>query len=150
MQLIKTKETDINELTRISIEAFDSDVAVGAASAGGPPKYDSTQFHQEMMRNNNIYTAIVDEEIVGGAIVFVDPKNSAVLYIGRIFIDPTHFRKGYGIKIMELLESIDSNIRVLKLDTPIWNVRTNRFYQKLGYHESYRDQEFVYYEKIVN
>lgn len=66
------------------------------------------------------YNSFIQKDgIVGGAIVFVDPKNTAVLYIGRIFIDPTHFRKGYGIKIMELLESIDSNIRVLKLDTPI-------------------------------
>ncbi|WP_196809783.1 dTDP-4-dehydrorhamnose 3,5-epimerase family protein [Butyrivibrio sp. MB2005] len=33
------------------------------------------------------------------------------------------------------------------LDTPIWNVRTNAFYTKLGYVEVSRDNEFIYYIK---
>jgi len=34
-----------------------------------------------------------------------------------------------------------------KLDTPIWNERTNQFYKKFGYTEIGRDNESVYYEK---
>ena len=37
----------------------------------------------------------------------------------------------------------------IKLDTPVWNVRTNRFYQKCGYTETGRDDESVYYEKVI-
>ena len=33
------------------------------------------------------------------------------------------------------------------LDTPIWNIRTNCFYQKLGYTEYKRNEEFVFYKK---
>ncbi len=37
--------------------------------------------------------------------------------------------------------------KIIKLDTPIWNERTNRFYKKCGYTEIGRDGESVYYEK---
>ena len=42
---------------------------------------------------------------------------------------------------------IGVEIENFTLDTPIWNVRTNAFYRKLGYTEVRRDNEFVYYEK---
>ena len=40
-------------------------------------------------------------------------------------------------------------VKAFMLDTPLWNVRTNRFYQKLGYVEYKRDREFAYYIKTV-
>lgn len=39
--------------------------------------------------------------------------------------------------------------KLFALDTPLWNVRTNRFYQKLGYKEHKRDDEFAYYVKQI-
>ena len=33
------------------------------------------------------------------------------------------------------------------LDTPVWNVRTNVFYSKLGYKEIKHDEESVFYIK---
>ena len=35
----------------------------------------------------------------------------------------------------------------LTLDTPVWNIRTNAFYEKLGYKKIKQDDEFVYYSK---
>ena len=40
-----------------------------------------------------------------------------------------------------------SGVKEFTLDTPVWNVRTNAFYSKLGYHEIKRDKEFVFYSK---
>lgn len=147
MQLIKTEPSHIEELVRISKEAFDSDVSVGATGPGGPPDYDSKEWHLEMMKENHLYTAMDRGKIVGGAIIFENPKDNKVLYIGRIFVDPDCFRQGYGMGIMALIEKLYSNTSTLRLDTPIWNVRTNRFYKKLGYKEMSRDEEFIYYEK---
>ena len=70
-----------------------------------------------------------------------------MLYIGRIFVDPIHHRKGYGISLMELVESYYPSVKKIVLDTPLWNVRTNDFYKKLGYSEVKRDKEFAYYQK---
>ena len=68
------------------------------------------------------------------------------LYVGRIFIDPRYFRQGYGMKLMMEIDDL-FNSKTIKLDIPIWNERTKRFYKKCGYTEIGRDDESVYYEK---
>ena len=49
--------------------------------------------------------------------------------------------------MMQEIEAMFSNVKEFTLDTPIWNVRTNSFYTKLGYKEINRDKEFVFYSK---
>ncbi len=146
LSLIKTEEGHILELVRISKDAFESDVLVGAHIGDVPPQYDSVEWHMDMMREGHLFTAIVDEKIVGGAILFLDSKNNTV-YIGRIFVDPAEFKKGYGMAIMKEIESMYSNVSAFHLDTPEWNVRTNRFYKKLGYKELKKEEGFVFYQK---
>lgn len=143
MILRKSTKKDIKELTRISKEAFDSDVQVGGMEIGGPPDYDSEEWHMDMMKQNHLYTYTCDDKtIVGGAVLFGSEK----LFVGRIFIAPEHFRKGYGMSLMQDIERILSP-KTINLDTPVWNERTNRFYKKCGYRETGRDSESVYYEK---
>lgn len=69
--------------------------------------------------------------------------------VGRIFIDPKHFKEGYGIELMRCIEEMNPLITKFYLDTPIWNGRTNNFYKKIGYIETKRDDKFVYYQKNV-
>ena len=69
------------------------------------------------------------------------------MYVGRIFVDPIHFRKGYGIAIMEEIEKMYPDISTWMLDTPAWNIRTNSFYKKIGYFEKKRDEGEVVYQK---
>ena len=78
------------------------------------------------------------------AVLFKEGTN---LYIGRIFIAPEHFRKGLGIELMEMIENFYSDVTTFTLDTPLWNIRTNNFYQKLGYEVEKKDKEFAYYVK---
>ena len=146
---MKLEHAELNHIERIvaiSKAAFDSDMHVGAPEADAPPDYDSIPWHMQMQNEGHLLQAVIDGEIVGGAILFLD-KDGETLYIGRIFIDPVHHRKGYGLSLMKLVETHDPGIRKIKLDTPLWNVRTNAFYTKLGYREVNRDAEFAYYEK---
>ena len=69
------------------------------------------------------------------------------LYIGRIFIDSVYHRKGYGIRLMECIESNFSCATELNLDTPCWNERTNAFYQRLGYRIIKIEDGFAFYQK---
>lgn len=147
MQLVRAQQEHISELVRISKEAFDSDIAVGVSEIGGPPEYDSIDWHIDMMNQGHLFTAIDKEKIVGGAIVFFDINKGPIMFVGRIFVDPAEFRKGYGIAIMEQIENICPEIIAWELDTPIWNIRTNQFYKKIGYKEIKRDEEFVFYRK---
>ena len=143
-KFLKARTADAVSLMCISKKAFDSDVEVGARGAGGPPGYATLSFHTKMARMNCLYKLVDDYKIVGGAILFLKGNE---LNIGRIFVDPEYFRKGYGIFMMQQIEESFAEVKVFTLDTPIWNVRTNAFYQKLGYVEVRRDGDFVYYEK---
>ena len=145
--LVKASTSDALVINGISKRSFDSDVEVGAPCKGGPPGYMSIQFHTKMARLNHLYKLIMDGLIIGAAILFLDGEK---LNIGRIFISPEYHRKGYGICIMQEIEKLFPNVKEIHLDTPIWNIRTNSFYQKQGYTEYKRDSEFVYYVKVLS
>ena len=144
LQFLKASTSDALILNCISKQAFESDVEIGAPSAGGPPGYMSLKFHMKMARTHHLYKLVDNGLIVGGAILFSDGDT---LNIGRIFISPEHFHKGYGIYLMQEIESMFPEVRTITLDTPAWNTRTNNFYTKLGYTEIKRSDEFVYYAK---
>jgi len=145
MKLLKASTADAVNLVGISKHAFDTDVEVGGSCVGGPPGYSSLPFHTKMARMNCLYKLVDDVGlIVGGAVLF---PNKAELNIGRIFVAPEHFRKGYGVFLMQQIEAMFTDVKVFTLDTPVWNIRTNAFYRKLGYTEVRRDSDFVYYEK---
>ena len=147
LQFMKAGTSDALVLTGISKQAFDSDVEAGVASSGGPPGYQSVSFHVRMARMNHLFKMVNENGVIlGGAILF---RQGDTLNIGRIFIDPQHFRKGYGIFMMKEIENLFPNVKVFTLDTPVWNARTNSFYTRLGYTEVKRDTDLVYYSKKV-
>ena len=146
MKLENAELKHIERIVAISKAAFDSDLHVGASGPDAPPEYDSIPWHIQMKNEGHLLQAVIAGEIVGGAILFLD-KDGEALYIGRIFIDPVHHRKGYGLSLMKMVEAYYPGIKKIQLDTPLWNVRTNAFYTKLGYCEVRRDEEFAYYQK---
>ena len=85
MKLEYAELKHIERIVAISKAAFDSDINVGASKAGGPPDYDSIPWHIQMKNEGHLLQVVVDGEIVGGAILFVN-KGLETLYIGRIFI----------------------------------------------------------------
>ena len=149
MKLESAELKHIERIVAISKAAFDSDMNVGASELDAPPDYDSIAWHIQMKNEGHLLQAVIAGEIVGGAILFLD-KDGETLYIGRIFIDPVHHRKGYGLSLMKMVEAYYPDIKKMKLDTPLWNVRTNAFYRKLGYCEVKRDGAFAYYQKELD
>ena len=146
LRFSKASSSDALVLNCLSRLSFDSDIDVGAPSKGGPPGYMSLSFHTKMARQNHLFKLTDNGLIVGGAILFPEKDK---LNIGRIFVSPEHFRKGYGTYMMREIEAMFPNVKEFTLDTPVWNIRTNRFYTKLGYSEVRRDREFIYYLKSV-
>lgn len=138
-------EEDIRTLTEISKAAFNTDVLVGGKENDGPPAYDSYEWHKKMMEENHLFTYVNNNEIVGGAVLF---KDESKLYVGRIFISPKFFKQGFGQLLMQDIENFFPDVKKMNLDTPVWNIRTNKFYHKCGYTETGRDEESVYYEKV--
>ena len=147
-QLVQAKPQDVMMLTAFSKWAFETDVQVGAPALAGPPGYKSNQCYSQMNRAKYLYSFFANGIIIGGA-VLISGGNSkgAEVEIARIFLNPEHLKKGYGIKLMQAAEEMFSGAKSFILDTPIWNIRTNCFYQKLGYTEYKRNEEFVFYRK---
>ena len=104
----------------------------------------SLHYHMKMAKSGHLFKLTENGLILGRAILF---RRGGTLNIGRIFIDPQHFRKGYGILMMQEIEALFPDVKVFVLDTPVWNTRTNAFYTRLGYSEVKRDGDFVYYSK---
>ena len=146
LQFIRAGTPDALVLNAISKRAFDSDTEAGAPSAGGPPGYMSLKYHMKMARAGRLFKLTENGLIVGGAILFL---NGETLNIGRIFVDPDHHRKGYGIHMMYEIEALFPGVKTFTLDTPAWNTRTNSFYRKLEYTETKRNKGLVYYSKSV-
>ena len=144
LKLLKAGTSDALTLNGISKRAFDSDISVGASSPGGPAGYMSVPFHTKMARQGHLYKLTDEGLIVGGAILFL--KND-VLNIGRIFVAPEHFRKGYGSFMMNEIETMYPAAKEFTLDTPVWNIRTNAFYSKLGFRQIKQDNGLVFYSK---
>ena len=149
MKLERAEKTQLEKIVAISKRAFETDIEVGGSVGDYPPEYDSIIWHEQMLNKGHLFQAVVDDEVIGGAILFLS-ENKESLYVGRIFVDSLHHKKGYGISLMKMVETYYSGIKKIKLDTPLWNVRTNAFYTKLGYREVKRDEEFAYYQKELD
>ena len=67
---MKAGTADALVLNAISKRAFDSDVQVGAPSAGGPPGYMSLKYHMKMARSGYLFKLTENGLIMGGAILF--------------------------------------------------------------------------------
>ncbi len=148
MVLIQAEKRQIENIVEMSKRAFESDVLVGCSEAGGPPEYDSVLWHEKMRKDGHLFQAIEHGALIGAAVLFLH-ETGKTLHVERIFIDDVYHRKGYGMDLMRCVERLYPQVKEIYLETPIWNVRTNSFYQKLGYAEQKRDHEFVYYKKTV-
>lgn len=144
LELLQASTSDALTITGISRRSFHSDVEVGSKEKTGPPGYMSVPFYTKMARLNHLYKLVDDGLIIGGAVLYLDNEK---LNISRIFISPENHRKGYGVFMMQEIEALYPSVKEFTLDTPIWNIRTNSFYKKLGYTEVKRDNDFVYFSK---
>jgi len=132
MYIVKADANQVEKIVDMSIRAFETDVNVGGVKGDCPPGFDSIEWHQQMAREGRLYQAMIENDLVGAAIVFPDETKCSV-YIGRVFIDSVYHRKGYGIRLMECIEKNFPWATEFHLDTPCWNKRTNAFYKRLGY-----------------
>ena len=132
VQLEKASLCDAELLAEISKRAFDSDVCCGGKGPGGPPGYDSLSWQQEVIEAVDYYKIMVDRHIIGG--VIVRELGRGVYKLMRIFVEPTHHRRGYGLAAVWHVLTMYPDAKQWCLDTPSWNTRTRPFYLKCGFH----------------
>ena len=105
IQLTKAGTSDAPVLNAISKLAFDSDVLVGAPSAGGPPGYMSLKYHMKMARSGHLFKLTENGLIVGGAILFQDGDT---LNISRICFTVVGFAVAMARPLYICIESAET------------------------------------------
>jgi GNAT superfamily N-acetyltransferase len=129
----KAKPSDADTLAQASERAFHSDIHCGAPGIGGPPGYNSAAWQTRMMRLGDYFKITVDDQVVGGLIVF--RKGTRQYELGRIFVDPDFQNQGIGTQAIEFLWQEYPLAKRWTLGTPAWNRRTRHFYRKVGFVE---------------
>ena len=147
IRIEKATPLDAKTLAGISQQAFDDDVRYGAPEAGGPPGYESAQWQAKMMRIGKYYKILLDERIVGGAIIFRQKPGEYEL--GRMFIQPASQNQGIGSRLFEFLWTTFPDAKRWTLETPVWNQRTRHFYRKAGFVEIGENADQIRFEKVV-
>ena len=147
----KAKPVDAKTLALVSGRAFDNDVHYGAPGTGGPPGYKSDMWQIRMMARGHYYKIILDEgfaSIIGGFIIFQNAYGDCEL--GRIFIDPEYQNQGFGTQAMAFMDRTFPEARRWTLGTPLWNLRTQHFYEKVGFVKiGMEGRDGVRYEKRI-
>jgi GNAT superfamily N-acetyltransferase len=133
----KARPSDAEALARASERAFHSDIHCGAPGLGGPPGYNSSAWQKKIMRIGDYYTISLDDQVIGGIIVF--RKAPREYELGRIFVDPDFQNQGVGTQAFEFLWQAYPLGKRWTLGTPAWNVRTRYFYKKVGFVEIGKD-----------
>jgi GNAT superfamily N-acetyltransferase len=131
VSLVEAVEGDAERLAEISKRAFDSDVEAGASGPGGPPGYDSPEAYARLMRYLESYLILLEDSVVGA--MMVGSRGEEHRVFERIFVDPEHQNRGIGTRAFELLWELYPGVKLWTLGTPEWNVRTEHFYEKLGF-----------------
>jgi len=146
----KATPEDAPILAEVSKRAFHSDVNCGGSGEGGPPGYNLDAWQVQMMGYEPIiyYKILREDIIIGGIIVWVQGEGKYNLC--RIFIDPDFHNQGIGTHAMKFILQTFPDAKVWTLDTPVWNVRTRHFYEKLGFKISKTEKDSVLYEKDNN
>jgi ribosomal protein S18 acetylase RimI-like enzyme len=137
VRFLRVAASDADKLAAASKSAFENDIHYGAPSrdgkGGGPPGYDSPGWQRRMMRLGRYYKILVDDQIMGGFIVF--PGAIREYELGRIFIHADLQNQGIGTQAMEFMFGEFPLARTWLVGTPAWNRRTRHFYEKAGFEQ---------------
>lgn len=146
---------DVEILTDTSRRAFDSDSEFGAPGPGGPPGYDSIEWNTKIIQNKWLqYRKILfGSEVVGGFIV--GNRGPGYQVCERVWVDPDYMRKGVATKAFAIIWEKYPSADVWVVGTPEWNVRTNPFYESLGFAQIGTTHDYptwtgIYYEKRIS
>lgn len=125
--------TDAVELTEIETRTFQDDNKrkPPGCSMEGPPGYDSVAWNAARIAETPYYRIVRDGQTVGGIIVF--DMGHGHYELGRIYVDPAFQDRGTGQAAMQQLFDAFPEVVKWTLGTPMWALRNQHFYEKLGF-----------------
>lgn len=148
--MLKLERADLNdaeEITKIKIAAFNKEINTYLGRDGGPPGYNEIESEIYIINHFITYKIILNNKIIGG--LFLIPEGNETMCFEDFVIHPAFQGKGYGYRVLCMIEDLYSDIIEWKLSTPIFSVGNQHLYKKFGYKEISQDENEIYYRKII-
>ncbi len=123
---------DAETLVRLQIAAFHDDARLyPGVEIGGPPGYDSVEATLRKIHQEEFYKILCDGQAVGG--IGVVDEGQGHFHLDMLYIHPDYHSRGIGTQAMRFIEQTYPAATKWTLDTPVYAVRNQHFYEKLGY-----------------
>lgn len=147
LELKKATIDDAQLITDIKTKAFNKEINIYLGRNGGPPGYDEVESEIYIIKNFIAYKIELDNEIIGA--LFLISLGDSKMRFEDFVIEPSFQGKGYGYRVMELVEKTYPNINEWQLSTPVFSVGNQHLYKKFGYLEVSRDEDLIEYIKKI-
>ena len=144
----KAKIEDAQLITEIKTKAFNKEINTYLGRNGGPPGYDNVESEIHIIKKFIAYKIELDNKIIG-ALFLISLADSKMRFEDFV-IEPSFQGKGYGYRVMELVEETYPDINEWQLSTPVFSVGNQHLYEKFGYVEVSRNKEEIKYIKKIN
>ncbi|MEW8995739.1 GNAT family N-acetyltransferase [Clostridium sp.] len=139
---------DAQAITEIKTIAYNKEINTYLGRNGGPPGHDEVESQIYIIKNFIAYKIELDNQIIGA--LFLIPLDDNKMRFEDFVIEPSFQGKGYGYRVMELIEKTYPDIKEWFLSTPVFSVGNQHLYKKFNYCEiSRNDDEIEYCKRII-
>ena len=130
LMILRAGQGDLPEILELQRAAFKEE----AGMVGDPNIRPMTQTLEEMeaeYEHGTVFLKFVEEgKIIGSVRAY---REGDTCHIGRLVVDPHHWRKGIGTKLIQAIENEFQGVSRFELYTRIDQPRSRPFYCSLGY-----------------
>lgn len=130
IRIARTNMEEAQELLNIQKQAFQSDLEKYRDFATNPAAESLISFIQRILISQH-YTIFIDEEIAGSIDIRKISEDHYLL--NQLCLNPKWQNRGFGSKIMKMMEEMFPNVTIWSLKTQKDNARNRHFYEKAGY-----------------
>lgn len=121
---------DAETLVSVQIAAFHDDNRLYGVPLDGPPGYDSLEVMLAKIGEDECYKILADGQTVGVITLF--PRAEGHYHLDVLAIHPQYHNRGIGTMAIHFIEHTYP-ATLWTLDTPLYAVRNQHFYEKFGY-----------------
>jgi GNAT superfamily N-acetyltransferase len=145
LEINRANLDDAKLITDIKTKAYNKEINAYWGRNGGPPGYNKVESQIDIIKKFIAYKIELDNQIIGA--LFLIPIGNNRMRFEDFVIEPSFQGKGYGYRVMELIEKTYPDINEWQLSTPIFSVGNQHLYEKFGYIEVSRDEDEIEYIK---
>ena len=143
----RAEKADAAEITNIKIAAYNKEINTYLGRDGGPPGYNEVESELEIIDKFLAYKIVLDNCIIGAFFLYSEGED--ILHFEDFVIHPEYQGKGYGYKVLCMVQELYPQIREWKLSTPIFSIGNQHLYEKFGYVETSRNTDEIFYTKTI-